>query len=176
MALGVTDIVNAAYTALNGSVSATVVKWQTIPVQDTQLPLICLYALRATEESTSMSHPVWTQKTDTLVLDIHVKETTDAAWSGALDTLIDHTKRALLNDAAFVGLFERVSAMRQDISFDAQTDSRRVVVSLNIDLVHTCEYTPLSDTEVDLKIVHTEHDINDDDVYELRMDVEDLDA
>jgi len=155
------QIVAAAVAAVDGKLTKGNLRpWKVIKIQDKELPAICLYVDSTPETSPSLSKRNRTDRTDTLVIDIHVKSVDDT-WIDESDTIFEEMKRGLLNDSAFLALSQAAPSITSDLRFSEMSDHIRAITSMRINVEQTADYEPLVAADVDLETVNIESTHNE---------------
>lgn len=149
------EIVTASVAALSGKTAAgtRVYPFKTTPVQNDQLPCLVVSAVKASEDSRSLTDAIFTVTT-VITVECHVKASDDATWSSDVDSMTLTVKRALLKNKTWADMFRDISKLDTTIGFSSDNEYHRITAVVEFYCVHDVEYEELEDEELDIEKVH----------------------
>ena len=135
---------NATVTRLLGRTAADqrVFASRSIPIPQEALPAIRVFTPGETNASASIHVPVF-RRTLQLGVEGVTFAATDAELDDAADNLAEEIKNALLTDAEWVAMFERVENIETGLFLDTESDRRRISAQILFSLrLATITYEP----------------------------------
>jgi len=157
------EIVDLAVDSITGHTAAgdMVRGWRVKRLQDSELPAVLIYVTASSESHPDMQPTLSFDRTDTLHIECHAKDTADADAAETVSGMMEECARRIFANMDVRKEFEPQQNVTKRMEVDSATDYVRVVGSLDIDMRQRFTYEDIRTDAAALNTVRSTMDIDE---------------